>query len=46
MRWAWRVAYMGGREGPIQGFGEKPEGRERLEDLREDGRVILKWIFK
>jgi hypothetical protein len=25
---------------------EKPEGRSYLEDLHENGRIILKWILK
>jgi hypothetical protein len=30
----------------IQCFGGKPEGRYYLEDLRIDGRIILKWEIR
>jgi hypothetical protein len=30
----------------IQGLVGRPEGKNYLEDLGIDGRIILKWIFK
>ena len=36
----------GGKERCIQGLGEDLMEKEHLEDLGEDRRLILKWIFK
>jgi hypothetical protein len=36
----------GGQERCIQGFGGETRGKETIEDLGVDGRIILKWIFK
>jgi hypothetical protein len=46
LRWAWHVARMG-RSQVHTGFwwGNLRE-RDHLEDPSEDGRIILKWIFK
>jgi len=31
----------------IQGFGgETPRGKDHVQDLDVDGKIILKWIFK
>jgi hypothetical protein len=30
----------------VQGFGGKPGGRENMEDLGVDRRIILKWFVK
>jgi len=38
---------VGRREGCVQGFGGRgPEGKNHLEDLVVDGRIILKLILK
>jgi len=43
MRWAGRVARMGGEERHIHGFGEE---RDHLEDPGVDWRIILRRIFR
>jgi hypothetical protein len=37
---------MGERRGAYRILVGKPEEKFHLEDLRLDGRIILKWIFK
>ena len=34
---------MGDRRGEYSGLVERPEGKNHLEDLSLDGRIILKW---
>jgi len=34
---------MGDRRGEYSGLVERPEGKNHLEDLSVDGRIILKW---
>jgi hypothetical protein len=46
MRWAGHVARMGERRGAYSILVGEPEERDQLEDLRVDGKIILKWIFK
>jgi hypothetical protein len=41
MRWAGQVPRMGERRGAYRALVRKHEGREYLEDLRIDGRIIL-----
>jgi hypothetical protein len=35
-----------GYERFIQGLGGDPMERDHLEDISEDGKIILKWLFK
>jgi hypothetical protein len=47
MRWAGLVACMGERRGAYKVMVGKPKGeRDHLEDPNEDGRIILRWIFR
>jgi hypothetical protein len=46
MRWAGLVTRMGERCGAYRVFMGNMRGREHLEGLGLDGRIILKWIFK
>jgi hypothetical protein len=47
--WLWigteRSTY-GGEEMHIQGFGEEPEGKKLTGRSGEDGKIILRWIFR
>jgi hypothetical protein len=47
MRWAEYVAHMGERRGVYKVMVGKPKGeRDHLEDPSEDGRIILRWVFR
>jgi len=45
MRWARRVARMGGREMHTKFWSENLKGRNDPEDLVLDERIILEWIL-
>ena len=45
MKWAGHVERMG-KERFIQGFGGETRERDHWEDPGEDGRIILRWIFR
>ena len=47
MRWEEHVAHMVERRGIYKVMMGKPKGeRDHLEDPSEDGRIILRWIFR
>ena len=46
MRWVGHVACIGGRRGPYRVLVGRPEGKNHLEDLDIDGRIILKCTFR
>jgi hypothetical protein len=46
MSWAGHEALMGDTRDTYRVLVGRPEGRDHLEDLGVDRRVILKWIFK
>jgi hypothetical protein len=37
---------VGNRRGEYSGLVERPEGKNHLEDLGVDGRIILKWTTR
>jgi len=46
MRWARHVARMGERRGVYKVLVGKPKGKNHLEDLGVDMRIILRWIYR
>jgi len=44
MRWVRNVARMGDRRGAYRVFLGRPEGKNHLESLGTDGRIMLKWV--
>jgi len=46
MRWARYVACIGDGRGTYKIFVKRRKKRSHLEDLGEDGRIILKWIYR
>jgi hypothetical protein len=46
MRWAEHVVCMGERRGVYRVLVGKSEGKSHLGDLRIEGRIILRWIFR
>jgi hypothetical protein len=46
MRWEEYVARMGNRRGAYRVLVVRPEGKNHLEDLDLNGRIILKCILK
>jgi hypothetical protein len=46
MRWTDHVSSMGERRGAHGILVEKPEGKNHLEDLDVDGKIILKYILR
>ena len=45
-RWAGNVTCTGDRRGAYRVFFGRSEGKNHLEDLNVDGRIILKYTFK
>jgi hypothetical protein len=45
MRWLGHVARMGEMRNVYKILVGKTEGKEHLEDLRVDGRIILDWVL-
>jgi hypothetical protein len=45
MRWVGHVASVGAMKGARRVLVWKPEGKDYLEVLDIDGRIILKWTF-
>ena len=45
MKWAMRVGSTGERKGSYRLSVGKPEGKNHLEDLGVDGRIVLEWIY-
>jgi len=45
MRWARHVACIEEMKNSYETVVRKPERRDHLTDLGEDGRIILKWIL-
>jgi hypothetical protein len=45
MRWVGHVARFGARKGARKFLVLKPEGKDYLEVLDVDRRIIIKWIF-
>jgi hypothetical protein len=43
MRWAEHVTWIGEMRNAYKILVGKPEGRDHLEDLSVDGKIILKW---
>jgi len=46
VRWAGYVALMGERKNAYCVLVEKPMGKNHLEDLGLDGRIIPRWMFR
>jgi len=46
MSWAGHVVRMGDRRGAYRVWVEKRERKSHMEDTGEDGKIILKWIFR
>jgi hypothetical protein len=46
MKWAGHIAFMGEIKNPYRILVRKPEGRNYLEDLGIDERIILKMVLR
>jgi len=46
MRWVGHVAHMEEKRGVYRALMGKMEGKNHLGDPGEDGRIILRWIFR